>query len=396
MPGGVKRNKGNKKLAAWDRLVVPSVTFRMPPDLVRDEQEIDYPLEPVGVPVTPKTLILYEISPTYNPEPKVNIYRIPFESIIGNWSDEKLKEGYELTTEQGETLLIRWNLQTVEYYDRVEAGPNNGLIIHVKNTNREFPLYDTDWGHVFGVAMEWETIDKKQRGRNWANQIKGYTTTSLSGDLSTHFGFKSPYSIRPELMLGYPKKRTIRAMGAELPLRIFPAVGKKGTGIILGFNDNVSKFIRPPIEPYINIDFVMGYYGYRIGYYNIDWQKDDFAKKTVLRIKCVENTPTKISRGYWSDGIFHALKKIESPELNVEYNLIDPTNALRMTDLSIYLDFPEKSLNTRPDKTYIFEIKLYEWDDDINDVTRLISCIKVISEFINNKLQNRVINCDDN
>lgn len=391
MPGGVKRNKGNKKLAAWDRLVVPSVTFRMPPDLVRDEQEIDYPLNPVGVPVKPKTLILYEISPTYNPEPKINIYRIPFESIIGNWSDEKIKEGYELTTEQGETLLIRWNLHKLEYYDRVEAGPNNGLIIHVKNTNREFPLYDTDWGHVFGAAIEWETIDKKQQGRNWANQIKGYTTTSSSGDLSLNFGSHSPYSIRHELMLGYPKKRTIRAMGAELPLRIFPAVGKKGTGIILGFNDNVSKFIRPPIEPYINIDF-----GIYIGHYSIDWQKDDFAKKTVLRIKCVENTPTRISRGYWSGGVFFPTKTIESPELNVEYNLTDPTNALKGNDLRIYLDFPERRLNPRPDKTYVFEIKLYEWDDDLNDVTRLISCIKVKSEFINDDLQHQVMDCDDN
>lgn len=355
MPGGVKRNKGNKKLGSWDRLIVPSCDYRLPPDYQR-EKYIDYPTEPVGIVVVPKTLILYEISPTFEADPRVNIHRIPFSEIIGDWSNEILERGYELTTNQGEILLIKWS-----YIDS-DIGKSRGLIIHVKDVLKSFPFYDTDWGHLFGIAMEWETLDKKRRGRNWADRILGYTTES-SGTIIVTTADKSPYAIRPELMLGYPAKRTIQAMGNELPLRIFPAVGKPKTGILLGFNKNVMDFIRKPLTPYIYQTGAGTAYGDVV---SINWQRDDFASKSVVSIKFIENTPLKLESPRVTT---------TNPELNVEYDLINPTDRPNgRIGITIYYPSGTK-------ERYVYEMRLYEWDDQTNSKKRLIACARRIEDW---------------
>lgn len=372
MPGGVKRNKGNKKLAAWDRLIVPSVTFYTPPD-IQKEIYIEYPTEPIGITVIPKNVILYEISPTYEGNPKVNIHRIPFSSLVGDWSNEALEKGYELTTEQGETLLIRWNIGLGD----------KGLIIHMKRANRMFPFYDQDWGHVYGVAIEWETIDGKVKGKSWANRVLGYTETVYENGTEKivykpAINNRSPYAIRQDLIIGPPHNKTLKSMGLQLPLRIYPAIGGVGKGILLGFNKNVSDFIRKPLEPYITVDgdFYIspkGNYGIYHHFYessNVKWQRDDLTKKSISKIIFLEHPPQYIKIDD---------TRIDSPSINTEYDLNRPTTSENgITNIYLYYGYSTK-LSDRPDR-YVYEVRLYEWDDQTQTTTKLIACTKVIQD----------------
>ncbi len=245
MPVGSRSNKGNKKFAIHDRLIVPQNGVHLHQDPSKPEP--DQPTSPVGKPIRGLFVYLYEISRTYEGIAVGNIHKIPFTDLVGDpMSDAQIDEGTSLTTVQGETLRVRWNASDGEF---------NGLIVHNESATGT-SWYEPNWGNIYGVALEWEAKDGSISGKNFADRIIGWTHSQSIGPLvKTYRSLSSskdfaPNAVRPGLMLGNPDpNRTIATMSSGLPILVFPALGKVGQGLIFGFNRNVTDFLR--VKPYI-------------------------------------------------------------------------------------------------------------------------------------------------
>jgi hypothetical protein len=301
MAGGVKRNRGNKKLGAWDRLSIPDSTYVAPTPYPITPTE--QPTSPVGQRVCVKNVIIYEISPTYegNPmHPSGVMTKIPIELIVGcPVTKDSLTKGFDLKTMEGETINIHWYSPFNYAGGSDQFNAVQGIGMYVKEVPNRDPFYETEWGHIFGVGIEWVAGDGSMSGVNWANRFVGFSYNV--GTLDSNTGYPSwsintgapdtnPAAIRGGLMLGNPNQRTIKEMGYALPLRIFPALGKQGSGSLFGFNRNVSDFIQiaPPNIPFVTLSGEGNVeYGDWVGF---NWKKDDYAKKVRLNVKMTQGT----------------------------------------------------------------------------------------------------------
>ncbi|MDF2936627.1 MAG: hypothetical protein K0Q90_2000 [Paenibacillaceae bacterium] len=245
MSVGNRSNKGNKRWAIHDKLIVPlnGYCFQEDPPKAMPDQ----PTSPVGKPLRGLFVYLYEISRTYEGIAVGNIHKIPFTDLVGDpMTDAQIDEGTALTTVQGETLCVKWNASDGEF---------NGLIVHNESATGT-SWYEPNWGNIYGVALEWEAKDGSIAGKNFADRIIGWTQSQPNGSLNrTNRSLSSPKdyapnAVRPGLMLGNPDpNRTIATMSSGLPILVFPALGKVGQGLIFGFNRNVTDFLR--VKPYI-------------------------------------------------------------------------------------------------------------------------------------------------
>lgn len=321
MAGGVKRNKGNKKMGSWDRLDVPKTDYLAPVfyPITPPEQ----PTVPVGQRVCVKSVSIFEISPTYegNPdEPIGTMIKIPIQFIVGcPVSTASLTAGYDFTTEQGEVINIRWYspLQHAVYTDDFKK--YQGVMLTLKSVPNRDPFYDTEWGHVFGVGIEWSAGDGSVKGTSWSNRFAGWSENSsiLSSTgyptvvLNSGDPDKNPVVIRGRLMLGDPvPKRTIEEMGSGLPIQVLPALGKKGNVSVFAFNSNVQDYIQiaPPTIPYATLS---GAGTAAADAINGSWQKDDYAVKTRVMLRLTTgsnkvsgaNVVSAGANSYWMNNI---------------------------------------------------------------------------------------------
>lgn len=278
MPRARRTLKGNKKRAVFDRLIVPQNDFQLPPPIRELQPEI--PTEPVGQRCNITHVIIYEMHITYEGKPNKKVYRIKFSDIVGNpVTTEKLRYGYDLHTSQGEVITIKWHHNESDY-------TRSGLILHNKSASGT-SYYEPNWGNVYGVGLEWIACDGSQSGVIWANRHLGYSrnekdATGNNYPVPEYWPNSnvppeySPRAVRGGLMLGNPEpERTLWLMGQELPVRVFPAIGKIGEGVFLGFNRNVMAFVRvaPPIPPYFNLS---GEGTARGDVIAINWRKEEF------------------------------------------------------------------------------------------------------------------------
>lgn len=271
MPRANRTLKGNKRNAVHDRLIVPENGYKLPPQIRQIKP--DLPLEPVGQKVWIDSVIIYEVSISYEGKPQRFIKQIPFSDIVGEpVTSEQLDKGYEYVTPQGETLLVKWYAASNR--------ENQGLIIHNKGATGT-SWYEPNWGQVYGVGVNWYSCDGTMSGTIWANRHLGNTLTDIDGNMernlfdSTQEPDFSPNAVRPGLMLGNPEpEKTLWLMGQELPMRVYPALGEVGEGCIFGFNKNVMKFltVKPPIPSVLAFTGAGTARGDAVG---VDWRKDE-------------------------------------------------------------------------------------------------------------------------
>jgi hypothetical protein len=301
LPRASRTLKGNKRRAVFDRLIVPKNGYHLP-DPIR-VLEPDLPTQPVGKRVWITTVILYEISISYEGKPQKNVYRIPFSDIVGDpVSEEKLNTGYEFTTVQGETLLVKWYA--------ANQREDQGLIVHNKSATGS-SWYEPNWGQIYGVGLEWIACDGTDQGTIWANRHIGHTNTVTNGSISESIYNKtappdhSLVAVRPGLMLGNPEPyRTLWLMGQELPMRVYPAIGPIGKGCIFGFNENVMKFltVKPPVPPVLAF---LGAGTARSDAVNVKWNKDELHEgytRIGMQVLSGANLITRTNPSYPTDG----------------------------------------------------------------------------------------------
>lgn len=277
MPRASRTLKGNRRRATFDRVIVPQNDFRLPPQ-IRDVPP-ELPTSPVGQKCNITHVIIYEMYITYEGKPAKEIQRIKFSDIVGSPVNlDKMRYGYDLQTRQGEIITVKWHHNPTDF-------SSSGLILHNKSAEGT-SWYEPNWGNVFGVGLEWISCDGTQHGTIWANRHLGYSRneTSSSGLVypvpeywtGNREPDYSPRAVRGGLMLGNPEPdRTMWLMGQELPIRVYPAIGKIGEGVFLGFNPNVMNFVKvaPPIPSYFELQ---GEGTSRGDVISLRWRKDEF------------------------------------------------------------------------------------------------------------------------
>lgn len=293
MPSANRTLRGNKRRAVHDRLIVPKNGFQLPADPPRPIIE-DLPDKPVGQRCTITHVIIYEMYVTYEGKPARKIHRIKFSDIVGNpVTEEKLEQGYDLVTQQGETITVKWHHNDGNW-------ARSALILHNKKAAKT-SYYEPNWGNVYGVGLEWISCDGTQSGTIWANRHLGNTSSTVNSDgtitininyfSSTAEPDHAPTAVRGGLMLGNPEPyRTMWLMGQELPIRVFPALGEIGRGCMFGFNPNVMNFVKvaPALPTWLRLTGQGTARGDAIG---ISWAKDEFHTLPVRPAIEVEMSP---------------------------------------------------------------------------------------------------------
>lgn len=305
MTVGSRSNKGNKKWAIHDTLLVPTNGFHLQENPSHKPPE--EPISPVGKKIKVLNVYLWEISKTYEGmtagAPQGNVITIPFDEVVGNpISDESIEKGTTVVTSQGETLRVLWNAKDGEY---------NGLIVYNESAEGT-SWYEPNWGNIYGVAIEWETEDGSMSGMNYADRIIGWTSRPYeTAGLTKTYRQSSqpkdhaPTAVRPGLMLGNPvPNRTMEAMGYGLPIVVYPALGKIGQGLIFGFNRNVTDFIKikPTLIPYLTPS---GFATARADLFTVEWQKDDHATSVAVLMRIISGSFDSVSfQGPDRDGYY--------------------------------------------------------------------------------------------
>ncbi len=350
MPRANRTLKGNKRRGVHDRLIVPKNGYKVhvdPPQLTPP----DLPEVEVGQKCSILNVIIHEVSISYEGKAQRFVKKIKFSDIVGNpVTYEQLDKGYTFKTPQGETLLVKWHL--------ANKREDQGLIVH--NLKAEgTSYYEPNWGQVYGVGMEWLACDGSQGGTIWANRHIGNTTHSGSQmmddftwdeNVYTNYPREPEYAlhaIRPGLMLGNPEpERALWLMGQELPLRVYPALGKVGQGCIFGFNKNVMKFVqvKPPEPVWLKFTGAATARNDAVG---ISWQKDEFHQGF-----------TQVGAILIEQGIMQSMTPAYSPNEKGVMLLAKPSKAQKGTGGISNIKFPNREAGRT-----VFRLLLLECDE---------------------------------